>query len=272
LAELKLLIERLNVGLDPAHTPVAAPGAQQPAAPVNLVPQISNPLKDDRMIVAPPANPVTKWEQFEATTSSIAKAHSSSANVQQAYGREAINMGKKKAQEGAQQADSLASLVSTKTLSSPIGWVFSRSLPRTARMVVLGAPYSRISLICNAVTALTNLTMFSISQDALGRFHQGVPDMVRVFTLAINKMDEYMSRVEIHWSDKDTLSKPEDERRKVPEIEQVRECLQDGLEKILASFADYLVGMGMSRLEIMEAKKAAKSAKKPEMVQAGAGR
>lgn len=139
-------------------------------------------------------------------------------------------------------------------------------------MVVLGAPYSRISLICNAITALTNLTMFSISQDTLGRFHQGVPDMVRIFTLAVNKIDEYMSKIEIHWSDKRTLSKPEAERRKVPEIEQVRECLQEGLEKILDSFADYLSGMGMSRLEIMEAKKIAKSAKKPEMLQAAAGR
>ena len=262
----------MNVGLDPTYTPAAAPGAQQPAAPINLVPQISNPLKDDRLVVAPPSNPVTRWEQFEATTSGIAKAHSSSANVQQAYGREAINMGKKKAQEGAQQADSLVSLVSTKVLVSPIGWIFSQSFPRTARMVVLGAPYSRISLICNAITALTNLTMFSISQDTLGRFHQGVPDMVRIFTLALNKIDDYMSIINIHWSDKDTLSKPEAERKKVPEIEQVRECLQEGLEKILGSFADYLIGMGMSRLEITEAKKAAKSAKKPEMLQAAAGR
>jgi nucleoporin NDC1 len=181
-------------------------------------------------------------------------------------------MGMKKAQEGVQQADSFASLISTKVLSSPIGWVFSQSLPRRARMIVLGAPYSRISLICNAVTALTNLTMFSISQDTLGRFHQGVPDMIRIFTQAVNKIDEYMSKVEIHWSDRDTLAKPEAERKKVPEIEQVRECLQEGLEKILGSFADYLSSMGMSRLEIMEANKAAKSAKKPEMSQAGAGR
>jgi nucleoporin NDC1 len=269
---LKLLIERLNVGLDPTYTPEAAPGAQQPAAPLNLVPQISNPLKDDRLIVAPPSNPVTKWEQLEATTSGIAKAHSSSANAQQAYGREAINMGMKKAQEGVQQADSLASVISTKLLSSPIGWVFSQSLPRRARMVVPGAPYSRISLICNAVTALTNLTMFSIQQDTLGQFHQGVPDMIRIFTLAANKIDEYMSTIEVHWSDRDTLAKPEAERKKVPEIELVRECLHEGLEKILGSFGGYLSGMGMSRLEIMEANKVAASAKKLEMLQAAGGR
>jgi nucleoporin NDC1 len=254
LGEIKLLIDRLNVGLDPTYQPAAASAAPQPTPSVNLVPQITQPLKDDKQVVAPPP------------------MHSSPGNSQQAYGREAINKGMKKAQEGAQQAESVASTASTKVLSSPFGYVFSHSLPRRAKLVVLGAPYSRISLICNAITALTNLAVFSITEDAIGRFHESVPAMIRTFTAALNKLDAYMTSLEVHWSDKETLAKAEAERKKVPEVEKVKECLQQGLESILGSFSQYLSGMGMSRLEVMEAQKAATSARRPEMIQSHGGR
>lgn len=270
LGEIKLLTDRLNVGLDPTYQPASAPTAPQPTPSVNLVPQISQPLKDDKQVVALPQKPNTKWEHFEAATSGIAKMHSSPGNSQQAYGREAINKGMKKAQEGAQQAESVASTASTKILSSPFGYVFSHSLPRRAKLVVLGAPYSRISLICNAITALTNLAVFSIAEDAIGRFHESVPAIIRTFTAAINKIDAYMASLEVHWSDKDTLGKPEAERKRVLEVEKVKGCLQQGLESILGSFEKYLSGMSMSRLEISEAKKATAIAKRPEMIQASA--
>ncbi|KAL1597504.1 hypothetical protein SLS59_007536 [Nothophoma quercina] len=268
LGEIKLLIDRLNVGLDPTYQPTPASAAPQPAPSINLVPQISQPLRDDKAVVASAPNPNTKWEQFEAATSGIAKMHSSPGNSQQAYGREAINKGMKKAQEGAQQAESVASTASTKILSSPLGYVFSHSLPRRAKLVVLGAPYSRISLICNAVTALTNLAVFSIREDAIGRFHESVPAIIRTFTIAINKTDAYMSSLTVHWSDKETLAKPEAERKKIPEVDQVKECLQKGLANVLGSFELYLGGMGMSMLEVSDAKKAAAIAKQPEMIQA----
>lgn len=268
LAELKLLIDRVNIGLDPAYQQAAASAAPQPTPSVNLVPQISQPLKDDKQIVALPPKPSTKWEHFEATTSGIAKSHSSPGNSQQAWGREGINRGIRKAQEGAQQAEAVASTASTKLLASPVGYIFSHSLPRRAKLVILGAPYSRISLICNAVTALTNLAVFSISEDSIGRFHESVPAIIRALTLAITKIDTFMASLQVHWSDKDTLAKPEAERKIIPEVEQVRDCLQKGLQHVLGSFDKYLSGMGMSMLEVSDAKKAAAAAKKPEMIQA----
>lgn len=272
LAEVKLLIERLNIGLDPAYQPAITSAPPQSKPSVSLVPQISQPLKDDKQVVAVPPKPSNRWEQFEATSSGIAKQHSSPANSQQAYGREAINRGLKKAQEGAQQVDAVASTASTKILSSPFGYVFSHSLPRRAKLVVLGAPYSRMSLICNAVTALTNLAVFSIAEDSIGRFHESVPAIIRTFTGAIIKIDAYMASLQVHWSDKDTLSKPETEQKKVPEVDQVRACLQKGLQTVLSSFDQYLSGMGMSILEISDAKKAAAISRQPEMIQAAAAR
>jgi nucleoporin NDC1 len=272
LAEIKLLIERLNIGLDPNYSPQASTAPQQPTPPVNLVPQIAQPLKGDKQIVAMAPKPNTRWEQVEAATAGLAKAHSSPGNAQEAYGREALSKGLKKAQEGAQHAETFVGTYYTKLVASYLGWPFRHSLQRTASIVVLGAPYSRISLICNAVTALANLSTFSLKQDELGRFHQGVPQIIRMFTVAINKIDEYMAHVSIHWSDYETLKKPEAERRHVPQVREVRECLREGLERILGSFNEYLGALGLSKMEILDAKKAVGTTKEPEMLQASAAR
>jgi nucleoporin NDC1 len=268
LAEIKFLIERLHHGIDPSYTSNGAAGPSQPAPAVKLVPQISQPLRDEKQITALPSKSNSRLEQVEAITTGFAKSLSSPGNAQHAYGREALNKGIIKAQQGTQQAESFFSLYYNKLVASPIGRPFQHSLERTANVVVLGSPYSRISLICNAVTALTNLTIFSLKQDDLGRFHEGVPQIIRIFTTAIKRIDEYMAGIEIHWSDFDTLSKPEAERRVVPQVNEVRECLREGLEKILGSFNEYLSALGLSKLEIMEAKKAVGVPKAPEMLQA----
>jgi nucleoporin NDC1 len=267
LSEIKFLIDRLNTALDPTWRPQSSTSTQEPAPPVKLVPQISQPLKGDQIVAAPPMSTST-WEQVSDTAANIAKSHSSPGNAQQAYGREALNKGLKKAQEGAQQAESFVETSYNKLVSSPLGWPFRHSLQRTASVIVLGAPYSRMSLICNAITALTNLTTFSLKQDDLGHFHHGVPSMIRIFTTAINKIDEYMASVQIHWSDYESLKKPEAERKNVLKVSQVRECLREGLEMILGTFNEFLGGMGLSKVEILEAKKAIGTKKALEMVQA----
>jgi nucleoporin NDC1 len=258
------------MGLDPAYNTNAAAGAQQPAPSVNLVPRIAQPLRDDKQITAALPKPNTKWEHIEAAAAGIAKSQSTPGNAQQAYSREALNRGMLKAQVGAREAESFFAKYYSLFVSSPVGSLFQQSLQRSTSIVVLGAPYSRISLVCNAVTALTNLAVFSLSQDSLGRFHEGIPAIIRGFTAAINKIDEYMVTVPIHSSDKETLSKPEVEQRKVPDVDAVRECLREGLEKILGGFNEYLTGLGMTRLEILDAKKAVGVKKEPEMLQANA--
>jgi nucleoporin NDC1 len=260
----------LNIGLDPAYNTNATARAQQPAPSVNLVPRIAQSLRDDKQIAAAPPKPNTKWEHIEAAAAGLAKSQSAPGNAQQAYSREAINRGMQKAQEGAREAESFFTKYYSLFVGSQVGALFQQSLQRTSSIVILGAPYSRISLVCNAITALTNLAVFSLSQDTLGRFHEGIPDIIRVFTVALNKIDEYMATVPIHSSDKDTLSKPEADQRKVPEVDEVRECLREGLEKILGGFTEYLSGFAMTRLEILDAKKAVGVKKGPEMIQAAA--
>jgi nucleoporin NDC1 len=268
LAEIKFLIERLSIGLDPAYTPPPTTGPKQPTPPVQLVPQISKPLQGDKQVTAAPLRPSTRWEHAETAMANIAKSNSAPGNAQRAYSREAINKGMQKAQEGKQQAESLVKVYYNKLAASYIGWPFRRSFERDANLVVLGTPYSRISLICNAITALTNLATFSLKEDALGRFHEAVPQIIRSFTTAIKMIDAYMATTGIHWSDYETLKKPEAERKKAPKVSEVRECLREGLERILGSFNEFLGPLNMSALEIMEAKKAAGIQRRQEMLQA----
>lgn len=108
--------------------------------------------------------------------------------------------------------------------------------------------------------------MISLTEDALGRFNQGVPDIIRVFTTALANIDIYMASVPIHWSDKGTLEKPVEEQKKVQGVEQIRECLSVGLEKVLTSFETYLGTMGLTILEIGEARKAVG---RRDMIEAG---
>lgn len=244
------------VGLDPSYQPAAAPQSepQQPAN-LSLVPRIAQPLNAEKQITAPAVAPGTRLEKIGSVASNIAKSHSNPGNAEGAYGRKVMNKGVKKYEEGSQQVEQAATSYWVKMVNSPIGGVFRQSFQRATKLVVLGSPYSRFSLICNAVTALTNLAVFSLTQDSLGRFHEGVPEIVRVFTTAITKLDAYMASTPIPSSDHDTLRKPAAEQRKVAEIDEVRECLREGLEKILGNFNEFLGGMGMSRVDILDAKK-----------------
>ncbi|KAH8701480.1 nucleoporin protein Ndc1-Nup [Phaeosphaeriaceae sp. PMI808] len=270
LAEIRFLIERLNIGLDPSYSPKTTISPEQPTAPVQLVSQISQPLKEDKKITAAPPKPVNGWEQAEAATAWIAKSHSSPGNAQQAYGREALHKGLTKANQGKAHATSILSTYSTTLISSPLGSPFRHSLARTTSLVLLGAPYSRLSQICNATTALTNLATFSLKQDSLGRFHTCVPSIIRVFTQAIAKIDAYMAAVDIHWSDFETWKRPEGERRKAERVEEVRECLREGLERVLGGFNEFL-GAWLARGEILEAKKCV-GARGGEMEMVGKGK
>ncbi|KAF1960101.1 hypothetical protein CC80DRAFT_465699 [Byssothecium circinans] len=254
LAEVRLLTSRINIALDPKYRPEDAQGPKTPP-PISLVPQIAQPLKE-----APIRGPSGKRDardEVSAFTSSLAKNYSSPENTRSAYAREGIRKGEELATAGAQNIKTKTAGLWPTIVSSKIGYPFRHSLRRTASLIVTGAPYSRLSLLCNSITALTNLTIFSLREDDCGRFSNQVPEIVRVFTTALKKLEEYTASLTVHWSDFETLAKSEEERMKVPEVELVRDCLKDGLGMILRNFGEFLAGMEMSRNEIAEAKRVA---------------
>jgi nucleoporin NDC1 len=249
LAEIRLLLERIGAALDPKYTPQVDAAPPAPTS-VSLVPRISQDIKDGA-ITGPGQAPSTRMEKFGAFAADIAKMHSSPQNAQNAYAREYLKKGQEKLAQGAKEAEVYSSNWWGRFLVSHFGSPFRKSLRRTAAIIITGAPYSRISPLCNAITTLTNLTIFSIKEDEFGRFQNFVPDIVRMFATAIKKIDEYVA----------TLQMGED--TKLEEVDLVRECLREGLERILRTFGEFLGGLGMSSADVREAKRCA--ANGPEM-------
>ncbi|KAL1612243.1 hypothetical protein SLS60_000467 [Paraconiothyrium brasiliense] len=264
LSEVNLLITRLNVGLDPHYRPDDEAEKDKQLQTVSLVPQIAPDLQD-APIKGPGLPPTTTREKLVDVAGDFAKSLSSPQNGVKT--REYLKKGTAEVQQhlqkGVDEVEARSSGLYSQFMASPLGHPFRRSLRRTVKVVVAGAPYSRLSILCNAITALTNLTVFSILEDEYGRMQDEVPQIIRVFTGALKKLDEYIAKLNVHWTDFDALAKSEAERKRVVEAEQVREALRAGLEKILRSFGEYLTGLKMSRLEIMGAKKVASNG--PEM-------
>jgi nucleoporin NDC1 len=255
LVEIKEINRRISTALDPKYRPEDATGEKAPAVPISLVPQISQPLHNARITGIGDA-PETRLQKVGAVTSQIARAHSSPQNAQNATARVYLKQGQEKLLKGAEQAESVITVYSNKFASSPFGSPFRSCIRRTANVVVNGAPYSRQSSIFNAITTLANLTVFSLKEDEFGQFNNEVPEMVRVFTAAIRKIEGYVAGLQIHWTDVDCLARPEAERKKIPEVDAVTEALKEGLERILGAFNEFLMPMGMTRAEVQEAKKA----------------
>ncbi|KAL5402429.1 hypothetical protein PMIN06_001979 [Paraphaeosphaeria minitans] len=264
LSEVRLLSERLKLGLNPQYRPKSEAEKSDQARSVSLVPQIAPTLKD-APIKASGLPPTTTREKLGDVAGDFAKSLSSPQNGVKT--REYLMKGttelSQHLQKGVEEVEARSSGFWSNLMASPFGYPFRQSLRRTANVVVAGAPYSRLSILCNAVVALTNLTVSSILEDEYGRMQDEVAQIIRVFTDALKLLDQYMASLNVHWTDFETLARPEAERKKVAEAEQVREALRAGLEKILRSFGEYLAGLKMSRLEITEAKKVASNG--PEM-------
>ena len=266
LSEVKLLISRLNIGLDPHFRPndEAEKNAQLQA--ISLVPQIAPPLRV-AAIQGPGVPPTTTRAMITDAAGGFAKSLSSPENGVKT--REYVKKGTAEVSQHlknvSEEVEARSSGLYAQFMASPLGYPFRHSLRRSANMIVTGAPYSRLSMLVHAITILANLTVSSLLEDEYGRMQDEVAQIVRVFTEALNKLDEYVAKLSVHWSDFDTLAKPEAQRKQVEEVQQVRECLRAGLERILRQFGEYLTGLQMSRLEIQEAKRVA--ANGPQMAE-----
>ena len=164
LAEIKLLVQRINISLDPNFSPEEETVKTKHPERISLVPQIAQPLKD-APIRGPGEPPSTRLEKFGAFTADVAKTHSSPQNAQDAYAREYLRKGQEKMAQGPKEAEAYSSNWVNKLIKSPIGWPFRHNIRRTAALVMTGAPYSRLSPLCNAITTLANLTALSVKED-----------------------------------------------------------------------------------------------------------
>lgn len=266
LKQINELVNRTRAAQDPNFRP-EEPGmqVQKLDTSIQLVPRIAAPLQE-KNITGPTPIPQTRLQKIEAATADIARAHSSPENAQGYKARNALKRGHEMATQGVTEAVSTWERYKNIGAQTPIGWLWRRSVRREANSVVFDTPYSRKNILFHAMTVLVNLTVGSLKEDDHGTFHNEVPDIVRAFTVAIKAVENYTQGLQVHSTDTEALAFPEADRTKVPEVEELKTALKDGLGKMLGAFNEYLSTMGLTRVEIQAAKECI-AQEKPEMQQ-----
>ncbi|KAF2759488.1 hypothetical protein EJ05DRAFT_484439 [Pseudovirgaria hyperparasitica] len=266
ISEIEQITKRIDA------TKPTPPPAAIPAAPIEPLPRIAQPLKQDNVL-----GPASARSNGLA---SYAKQHGVTPR-KEILGPRAVKLiesGRDKiippqAQAEIQQkgvgglmADLLLPLIRTPTIGPYLRLTFAHQ----AITVVAGSPYSRLSTIIAAVGAVTGLAVHSLKEDKYGCVHGNVPLIVRTLTAAITSIDQFIASTTPHWTDVDFR----EEHRKVPEVEQIKNKLRKGLERVLTAHAEYLESEGLSAPEIKAARQLVsapsldEAQKKPEMQQA----
>lgn len=148
-------------------------------------------------------------------------------------------------------------------LRSPIAQPLRQTYAQRASSIVLGSPESSLTLIVDAIDALTRLLIASLAEDQYGRVQTDVPSVIRLFTETIVALEIFVHQggLDAHWTDVyfPPASNPEaqEEARKVPNIQLIMAALKSGLGDLLDSFKPYLRDIGIEGKDLRLAKEAA---------------
>lgn len=140
-------------------------------------------------------------------------------------------------------------------LRSPFGHPFRQTLRRRACVVVLGTPYSNLSVIVDAIDALTRLAVSSLTEDSYGRVQADVPAIIRTFTNTISNLETFMQNLPVHWTDVE-FSEQQGGKR-VEEVDVVISELRKGLKELLEAFGGYADNLGLGIREMRVARETA---------------
>jgi nucleoporin NDC1 len=132
-------------------------------------------------------------------------------------------------------------------LRSPAGYPFRQTFPRLITSVVCGTPFSRSSIIIDAISAISKLAAQSITEDQPGQVQKDIPTLTRSLADALGEVEGFVASTAPHWTD---VEFQENQRRSAPEVEAVIEALRTGIEDILLAFGEYFGSMGVSAQEV----------------------
>ncbi|QIW98119.1 hypothetical protein AMS68_003637 [Peltaster fructicola] len=234
----------------PAQTPAAAPtGLPKIAAERPRDADITSKQRPD-------------FAQSLATTARLAGQHPGAANplspaAKQAERALAWGTGRllpqdRKPQLSLESVDKQASGKLLQALQTPLGWPFRETFAQTAKVVVLGTPYSSQTNITHAARSLAALLKASTEEDKYGIVAKDVPMIVNTLLGSIRSIRGFLQTTQPSWTDVEF----EEGHRQVPEILEVVNELQQALEAILLAFGEYAISLGMSKKELREAKEA----------------
>lgn len=137
-------------------------------------------------------------------------------------------------------------------LASPVGEPFRQTFARRAAAVVFGVPVSRRVNIVHASRALASLCTHAIQEDNYGQVAKSVRTVLTTFTKTIKDINILLSTLKPAASD--VLFTEGD--RKLKEVEEVKQVLQDGVEAVLLAYGEYADSVGFTKTELREAREA----------------
>lgn len=150
---------------------------------------------------------------------------------------------------GSGQPDSPFQIKMRQLIASPVGWPFRQEFGRRLTAAVLGGPYGEPSLYINAVTALTKLSVHSLTEDRYGNVQRDVSSIIRVFTATIKKLEAFKAGFPPHWTDVGGS-------KEAPEVDSILEALKLGLDQLIAEFGPYSKDLRLSLTDMRLAREA----------------
>ncbi|KUI67402.1 Nucleoporin NDC1 [Cytospora mali] len=135
-------------------------------------------------------------------------------------------------------------------LGSPLGYPFKQTFDRRLTTAVLGTPYGELSLFINAISTLTMLAVFSLTEDSYGNVHRDVATILRTFTAVTTKLEGLQAEFPLHWTDIDG-------KRECEDVDAIVKTLKEGLQKLIHTFGPFARDLRLSFADMRLAREAA---------------
>ena len=151
---------------------------------------------------------------------------------------------------GARNPDNPFQYWTRRILDSPLGLPFKQTFERKVSTVVLGTPYGEPSLYINAISALTLLAVFSLTEDSYGNVQRDVATIIRTFTAVTTKLEGFKADLPLHWTD------PEG-KRECADVDAVLKTLREALRQLMQHFGPFARDLRLSFADVRHAREAA---------------
>jgi nucleoporin NDC1 len=255
LAEISKISQRINSVDDYGRRIVSAPKPQELAGDANAasigLPKIANHGIQDRpdMFLKPKKDLAQAVGTFAKSIGQSPTSHNPVASIQRSA--EQI-LPKEQRQRIVQDQFAQANSYAVKFLQMPVGEAFRQTFAYRASAVTFGTPHSNRVTVIYAVRALTKLAVCSLTEAQYGGVSKDIPVIIRTLTAAIRSMERFTRTLKPDWTD--VLFSERD--REVADIRQVLEVIKAGLEEIVLAFGEYAGELGLSKMEVREARDA----------------
>lgn len=151
---------------------------------------------------------------------------------------------------GAEGTKNLFQRWTRRVLDETLGLLLMQNFERRISTVVLDTPYGEASLFINAISALTNLAVFSLTEDSYGHVQRDVANMIRTFTAVTTKLEGFRTDLPLHWTDLDG-------KRECADVDAILKTLKEALQQLLHAFGPFARDLRLSFADVRHAREAA---------------